>query len=154
MSSLLIRYRCVWISVLVWACLTGAQADAQTLGLRAGVSIEPNQFYFGGHAETSPLVDRLRFRPNIEIGIGDDATRAAFNVEFTYLFRSATEWSVYAGGGPALNIIRQTSVTSAEPGFNGLVGLSHEDGLFAELKVGAFDSPRVKFGVGYAVHWR
>jgi hypothetical protein len=32
--------------------------------------------------------------------------------------------------------------------------MAHEDGLFAELKVGALDSPRLKFGVGYAIRWR
>jgi hypothetical protein len=129
-------------------------AVAQTIGARAGVSIEPEQFYFGGHAETPPVVDRLRFRPNIEIGLGSDTTVAAFNVEVAYHFRSAEPWSVYAGGGPALNIIKIARDTDAEPGFNVLVGMAHEDGLFAELKVGALDSPRLKFGVGYAIRWR
>jgi hypothetical protein len=61
---------------------------------------------------------------------------------------------VYAGAGPALNIIDRGRETDAEPGFNVLVGVAHEDGLFAEVKVGAFDSPRLKFGVGYAFRWR
>jgi hypothetical protein len=52
------------------------------------------------------------------------------------------------GGGPALTIIKTGRATDAEPGFNVLVGVAHEDGLFAEFKVGPLDSPRVKFGVG------
>ena len=49
-------------------------ALAQDGGIRGGISVDPDQFYFGGHLETSPLVDRLYFRPNVEIGIGDDLT--------------------------------------------------------------------------------
>ena len=35
-----------------------------------GVSIDPDQVYVGGHIETEPLVERLVFRPNVEIGFG------------------------------------------------------------------------------------
>ena len=35
-------------------------------------------------------------------------------------------------------------------GFNVGVGVQHRRGLFAEFKVGAIDSPEVKFMVGYA----
>ena len=42
---------------------------AQSAGIRAGISLDPDQFYFGGHVETEPLMDRVRFRPNIEIGL-------------------------------------------------------------------------------------
>ena len=34
-------------------------------------------------------------------------------------------------------------------GFNMLVGVQHAGGLFSELKVGALDSPTLKFTVGY-----
>ena len=34
-------------------------ALAQDGGIRGGISIDPDQFYFGGHLETSPLIDRL-----------------------------------------------------------------------------------------------
>ena len=140
----------------LWMMLSAmaAPATAQTIGVRAGVSVDPEQFYFGVHAETPPLADRLRFRPSVEIGLGDDITIAAFNVEFAYHFRSVEAWNVYAGAGPALNVIKRGRDTDAEPGINLLVGVAHEDGLFAELKVGALDSPRLKLGVGYAVQWR
>ena len=143
-----------FVSVAFVVSVLAVPAAAQTVGVRAGVSVDPEQFYFGGHAQTPPLVDRLHFRPNIEIGVGDDTTITALNVEFAYQFRSPEAWNVYAGAGPALNIIDSGRDTDAEPGFNLLVGLAHEDGLFAEVKVGAFDSPRLKFGVGYAFRWR
>ena len=69
--------------------LTAGTAQAQDVGVRAGVSVDPDQFYFGGHVETAPIVDRLRFRPNVEIGLGDDVTLIGFNVEFAYFFPHA-----------------------------------------------------------------
>jgi hypothetical protein len=53
------------------------------------------------------------------------------------------------GGGPALNIFRFSNDTRPEGGFNGLIGLAHANGLFAEVKVGALKSPDFKLGVGY-----
>jgi hypothetical protein len=129
-------------------------AHAQSVGVRAGVSVNPDQFYFGGHLETAPLVDRLTFRPNVEIGVGDNVTLVAFNFEFAYHFMSTTTWNVYAGGGPALNLLRFRGDTDPGGGLNLLVGVQHERGLFAEFKVGTVDSPDVKFGVGYAFRWR
>lgn len=133
-----------------------SQAHAQQrVGVRAGVSAQPDQFYLGLHVETSPIVDRLRFRPNIEIGLGDDVTLAAFNVEFTYPIPLQNSlWSLYVGGGPALNItdVHTDSQGSGETkvggGFNILVGLVHGRRFFTELKVGALDSAELKFGVG------
>jgi hypothetical protein len=124
-------------------------AAGQDPGVRAGVSIDPDQFYFGGHVETAPLIDRLRFRPNIEVGLGDDVTVIGLNFEFAYFFPSRRPWQLYAGGGPALNIIDSDRDTDLEGGFNILVGAQHREGLFFELKIGAIRSPDVKFGVGF-----
>jgi hypothetical protein len=127
-------------------------AYAQEFGVRAGVSVDPDQFYFGGHFQTEPLIDRLRFRPNVEIGLGDDQTVVGFNVEFAYFFQTRNPWQLYAGGGPALNLITFNDNTEAEGGFNALVGVEHARGLFFEFKIGAIDSPEFKFGVGFT--WR
>lgn len=126
-------------------------------GVRAGVSVDPDQFYFGGHYVTDPLADRLRFQPNIEVGLGDDITLVTVNVEFGYWIALKRPWQVYMGGGPAINIYNfengsprgRGDDSDVEGGFNILVGLKHRDGLFFELKVGALDSPGLKLGVGY-----
>ena len=117
---------------------------------RAGISVDPDQFYLGGHLETSPLFDLVRFRPNVEVGFGEGVTLLAANMEFVY--KSLTNrngWGLYAGGGPALNVYMGDSNTDTEAGVNFLVGIYQARGLFFEFKGGAMDSPYFKFGVGW-----
>ena len=138
------------LALLVW--LAPAVASAQVAaGVRAGVSIDPDQFYIGGHIETDPLVERLVFKPNVEVGFGDDVTLAAFNFEFVWKFvRRRSEWGFFAGGGPAINLYqREGPGDDAEAGFNILAGLENRRGLFFEFKLGVADSPDFKFGVGF-----
>ena len=125
-------------------------AAAQDAGVRGGISVDPDQFYFGGHLETSPLIDRLHFRPNLEIGVGDDLMLIAANMEFVYRFPNRGDWTIYAGAGPGLNIAMVDDAdTDTGAGFNVLVGAESERGLFFEFKVGAIDAPDFKFGVGW-----
>jgi hypothetical protein len=144
----------VLLAFLVVLAASAIPAWAQGPGVRGGVSIDPDQFYFGGHYETSPLVDRLHFRPNLEVGIGDDVVTTAINFEFVYKFPSRSAWRLYAGGGPAVNFYSfdndgNDGDTETEGGFNFLIGAEQRNGLFFELKIGAIDSPDLKFGVGY-----
>jgi len=143
------RSRVRSVGLALCGLLLWAPANAQTLGVQAGVSLEPNQFYLGGHVETPPLADLVHFRPNIEVGLGDGVTLVGLNFDFVYRFRTQRPWGVYAGGGPALNVIHTTDDTRSEGGFNFVGGLAHRDGLFVEVKVGALDSPNFKVGVGY-----
>jgi len=128
-----------------------APASAQDAGIRGGLSVDPDQFYFGGHLETSPLVDRLYFRPNVEVGFGDDLTLIGANMEFVYKFPTRRDWGIYAGGGPALNVYMFDGVddSDTDAGLNLLVGVESSRGLFFEFKMGAIDSPDFKFGVGW-----
>ena len=132
-------------------------AAQESVGVRIGVSVDPDQFFFGGHVETAPLLERLVFRPNAEIGIGSDLVVIGLNFEFAFkIDLDDQRWSPYVGGGPAVNVIDRSSGrsrggddTNVEGGFNILIGVEHEGGLFTELKVGALDSPDLKFVVGY-----
>ena len=135
--------------------LLPAAAAAQGPGVRGGVSIEPDQFYFGAHYETGALVDRVHFRPNIEAGLGDDLTLVALNFEFAYKFPQRNSWRLYAGGGPSVNFYSfdrgqgNDRETNSEAGLNFLIGVEQSEGLFFEFKIGALDSPELKFGVGW-----
>ena len=131
--------------------LVATPAFAQSFGVRAGASANPDQFFFGGHYETRPLMEHLTFRPNIEVGFGDDVTLVAFNIEFAYWIDLKNKpWKVYLGGGPAANLYDSDNETDLQGGFNLMVGAQHRGGLFGEFKVGLIDSPDVKFTVGYA----
>ena len=142
-------------------CLTAGSLQAQGgTGLRVGLSIDPDQVYLGGHLETGPVVEKLRFRPNLEVGLGNDITLIGLNIEFVYWIPlESREWKTYVGGGPAINVFLidtgppgSGSDSKVEPGFNILMALAHRDGFFTELKLGALDSPDLKFGIGYS--WR
>ena len=153
------RYRLPLIALAAAAGWIAAPSPARAqegAGVRAGVSGDPTQFFFGGHVETSPLAERLRFRPNVEIGIGDNRTLVSLNVEFAWHFpESRRGWSLYAGAGPAVNFAffdddrPGRDGSDAGGGLNFFVGIEHAGGVFTELKVGAIDSPGVKFAVGY-----
>ena len=146
------RCMSVWIPVgivTVFMAIAPAGAGAQTrAGVQGGVSLDPDQVYFGGHLETAPLIDRLRFRHNVDIGLGDDLTTLAFNFEFTYAFTEGRPWNIYAGAGPAINWVDTDRGSDTDGGFNIILGAKNREGLFFEMKVG-FDSPDLKFGVGY-----
>ena len=86
-------------------------AAAQGPGVRGGVSIDPDQVYFGGHYETDALVDRLHFRPNLEVGIGDDVVATTINLEFVYKFPSAR-----AGCSTRAAVPRSTSTPTTMTG--------------------------------------
>ena len=145
------RLNLIKLAVVVVCLFVASPVLAQPLstGVRIGASVDPEQFYFGGHLETAPLVDRLTFRPNVEIGVGNDATVIALNFEFAYTFESQRPWNVYAFAGPALNIIDVHDDSDARGGFTLGVGIQHRQGLFGEIKIGTIDSPDFKIGVGY-----
>jgi hypothetical protein len=99
-----IKIAIVFALMLVLA-LAQSSAAQEHVGIRAGLSGSPDQFVFGGHIETSPLLNRLVFRPNAEIELGDDLVLVALNLEFAYKIPLAGKpWAAYVGAGPALNI--------------------------------------------------
>jgi hypothetical protein len=141
----------ILLAALAFAVVLPVPVAAQAPGVRAGISVDPDQFFLGGHYETGPLVDRLHFKPNLEVGFGDDITHVGVNFEFVYKILTRDEWTLYAGGGPAINYYsfdgRDDGET--EPGFNAIFGAETSRGLFFEVKLGAPDSPDLKFTVGW-----
>lgn len=128
-------------------------ASAQGLGVRGGVTMNPDQIHFGGHYESRPLIDHLHFKPNIEVGVGDDITLVGANFEFVYKFGEYGDWGFYAGGGPAINFYSFDDDNidgETEGGANFLIGAESRQGLFFEVKLGVEGSPDFKFSVGWA----
>ncbi len=134
--------------------IVAAPAHAQVEGgVRAGVSANPDQFFIGGHLRVARIVDELWFQPNLEAGFGDNRTLIGLNFEFAYWIPLQRRWNVYFGGGPAINVISfdrpRGRDSDVEPGFNLLIGLAQRRGFLTEIKVGALDSPEVKFTLGW-----
>jgi hypothetical protein len=143
----------VFLITVFLAMSGGLMAQDAGFGLRAGASIDPDQFHFGVHYFTDPLIHKLTFRPNLEIGVGSDITTVAINLEFAYSIPiPKRDFSAYIGVGPALNFYKfgdPRNDTDTDGGFNILVGMEHQAGLFGEVKVGAIGSPDLKFTIGY-----
>lgn len=139
-----------FLAAVALAVAMPAAAAAQAPGVRAGISVDPDQFFIGGHYETGPLVERLHFKPNLEVGFGDDLTHVGVNFEFVYKILTRQGWTLYAGGGPAINYYSFDGRDGeTEPGFNGMFGAETARGLFFEAKLGVEDSPDLKFTVGW-----
>lgn len=148
--------KCCVIAMLLVGSLWASPAEAQVFGLRAGASGSPDQFYFGVHADTPPIADRLSFRPNVELGLGNDVTLVAVNLELVYRLplQNSSQWVLLGGAGPAANFYSYSGMLDRRDnelggGLNLLVGIEHRNGFFGEVKVGFIDSPGVKFGVGF-----
>ena len=109
------RYAVLFLFFVLFAVPARAQVSA---GIRVGASLDPDQFYFGGHIETEPLAEHIHFRPNVEVGVGNNAKVVAINFELAYKFSAQQAWRPYAIAGPALNITNTNSNTSGQGGLN------------------------------------
>lgn len=88
--------------LLVGLIMSG-NADAsgiRGIGPRLGMSVNADQFHFGGHIDFGDISPRLMILPNLEIGIGDNLTTIAPSFELDYRFREDWGvWTPYLGGG-------------------------------------------------------
>ncbi len=131
------------------------------LGGRVGATLDPDQGHVGLHLALGELAGRVRFQPNVELGVGSDMTVLAINPEVIVLFRKHGRWTPYAGGGLGLNIIRFDKKVfpgednELEVGLNLLGGYETKVAstvkLFVEGKVGIGDSPELKVAFGFTV---
>jgi hypothetical protein len=147
----------LFLSVLLLgfaASAVAADNDDHHVGVRAGVSGDPGQFYIGAHMDLKEVTKRVWFRPNLEVGVGDGLTLISLNGEFVYFWKGQQNrhWMPYGGLGPAF-VIQAFSAGNGEsgvgPGLNFVVGIQERKGLIVEMKIGAFDSPGFKAGIGW-----
>lgn len=126
-------------------------AFAQGPAVRGGTNVNPDQLSVGGQYEFGPLNDRFWLQPSGDFGVGNSAKLVAFNLDVMYrrgLTRNSI-WSLYGGGGPAINWYKLNGYSQTEPGVNVAGGLLHRSGLFTEVRVGFLESPQLRFGAGY-----
>jgi hypothetical protein len=150
--------RRTWVSLMFLSAfmLAAGSASAQSgFGIRAGASATPDQFYLGAHMDVGEIAERFWFRPNAELGLGNGLTLFSLNGEFVYdmPIKSSTRWVPYLGGGPAFLVgsVRTPlgRVSDTGGGFNFVGGIRQRKGFMGEIKIGAFDSPDFKMGVGW-----
>ena len=125
---------------------------AQGFAVRGGMNVNPDQFYGGGQYEIGPVVDHVWLQPNADLGVGDGATLIAGNFDVVYRkpLQRRGIWTAYAGGGPAINRYRLDAYSTTVTGAGIVAGLMHANRMFMDARVGFFDSPRLRVGVGYA----
>ena len=133
------------------------EARRWRLGVRGGVTLDPELVMFGVHSQMGPIFSRnVFFRPNADFSFGEVTDMIALNLEAVYRFPtpSRREWATYVGAGPSLNFIHQSFQTSSgqgrqisfgnfdyETGFNILMGLQNRSNTFFEVKTSLWASP-------------
>ncbi len=98
------------IALVTVTCLLAAGvalAGSYPLGVRAGISSTPDQFFLGGHAEAYEFSPGVMLVPNVEIGFGDDVTLVCVNggVRYSFLETEFNRFVPYAGAELGFNYI-------------------------------------------------
>ena len=148
------------VVVLAGLCLAGLSSEApaqSSIGFTGGGSIDPEQLYAGVFWQTPDIGGALRIRPGLDGGFGDGLRLGIINVDLIYLLPLGQgPWKFVTGGGPAVVLRRWTDEaydtgTEVTAGGSYLFGFSHDNGFFTEFRVGGWNVPALKFGVGWAV---
>lgn len=132
-----------------------AQSSIETgVGPRVGVSINPDQFVFGGQAVIGEIAPNLTFDPSLELGFGDDITNVQLNFDGHYHFDLAnSRWRPYAGAGIGVAFYSWDGGDDTEVSANLVVGAgaptSSGNRFFGELRIGLDDLPDLKMMVGW-----
>ena len=145
------------------------------IGVEAGVGLNPELIDFGVHGTFGPIFSpNLRFRPALEIGLGELTTLFGINLDAIYSFGGVTgqtRWAPYIGGGPNFKLshkgfsasdlpngaIDNTNDlsrfnfgdTSFKPGFDFIAGARTRSGVFVEMNASAFGITNVRLLGGF-----
>jgi len=123
-------------------------------GVRAGLADTPDQFLIGAQVDLGYFHPHIRFRPDVELGFGDDVTTVVFTAPAHYLFRVDTSFQPYAGAGVAVGFFdRDNGGNDFEIGLKATGGLEWTlkggDNLFVELEIGIGDVHDAEIVVGW-----
>lgn len=150
------------LALLAFLIITGpALADEQTnidyrgWGLRVGVSDSPDQVIGGFHVDLGEFVERLRFRPDLELGFGDDVTTVFATAPVHYLFEVDSRIQPYAGGGISAGWVDpDRGESDFEIGFKATGGIEWRSqrnrAFFVELELGFGDVHDVQLVAGWS----
>ncbi len=153
------------LAIILFTCnLAMAQSEtANKTGLlgwgpRIGISVDPDQFFFGGQADYGYFLKTIRLQPNFEIGIGDSATLVAINFDAAFRpIQTESSWMPYLGAGFGVNFYTWdtdygSKKNDAKGGISALAGIGREwsNGrrFFLEFKLGIIKSADIKILAG------
>lgn len=153
----------VLLSLLLLTGAPAVRAELPPIGARAGVTDWDgiNQFHIGLDARLGEVLPNVEFTPNLEIGMGDDATIVSVNGDLAYQFTElvTSPWGLYGGGALSLHVIDIDtpfgSHSDTDLGLNLLAGVTkvfqngHQGR--AEIRFGVLDSADLKVTVGYSL---
>ena len=147
--------------VLLFALLTALPAAAATpLGVRAGFTDwgRADQIHLGLDARMGELFPSVEFTPNLELGLGDDATILSINGDLAYQFTElvTSPWGMYGGGALSFHYLDFNNNNDTDLGLNALFGFTKvfTNGHLgrAEVRFGIMDSPDFKLTFGYSLN--
>ena len=114
------------------------------VGLRAGFSLEPDQFVVGGQVALGKKLGIARIVPSVDVGFGNAITTIAFNADAQFRLNvEDSKVALYLGAGPTVLYYDPEGGNSAwELGLSLLAGI--------RLPLGGFPptSFEARFGVG------
>jgi hypothetical protein len=149
------------ILVALLAGVLSSEARAQSgVGFTGGASIDPEQVYVGVFWQSPAIGGNFRIRPGLDGGFGNDLRLGTINIDFTYSFPlGQSPWRFVTGGGPAIVLINYSNDgietgTEVTAGGSYIFGFAHEEGFFAEFRVGGGNVPSLKMGAGWVLNLR
>lgn len=130
-----------------------AQSAVGFHGGFAADSGQPEQVFGGVFFQSGDIGRGIRLRPGIDGATGDWLRTATIGVDFVYGYPLNNGWTLVAGGGPAVVITRipDLEVRDTGVGFHSLFGFGHDNGFFAEVRLGSGRAQQLKVGVGWAI---
>lgn len=151
------------VTILPARPASGLDLTPRDVGVRAGLSLDPDQVVAGLDAQIGRGV-RLRFRPLAEVGVGNGVRMLALSGDILYrIGQGRGRYRPYVGAGPGLNLIDVTNGVGEARGVeaklvgNALAGVVRGGGrvgrratrrYLAEVRAGIGDTPSVKVVVG------
>ena len=118
-------------------------------GLRAGLSVDPDQVVGGIQWDIGRIVPNLRLQPNLELGLGDDTITLFGSLPVHYLFHIRSAVTPYAGAGVSVGIVDRDLPASKGGGDTSLeAGLRLIGGLEWKMKSGKPFAVEMNIGIG------
>ena len=143
----------VALVLVVSALPARAQSAVGFHGGFAADSGQPEQIFGGVFFQSGDIGRGIRLRPGIDGATGDWLRTGTIGLDFVYGYPLSNGWTLLAGGGPAVVITRipDLDVRDTGVGFHSLFGFGHDNGFFAEVRLGSGSAQQLKVGVGWAI---